>query len=184
MKSRFNGRSSPAASSRATPRWPMQSGRLEVISASMIAWLGITEVRGSPGVPRSRIRMPEWSSPSMSSAAEASIPLAFSPAMFMSLTSLPLGTVVPGRATGTTVPGTALGAPAMICITRPPTSTWWIQSGLRDLGCGFCSSTLPITICDRSTKVSDSTSTPSRVRTSAASLGVTPLRSRKSLSHS
>ncbi len=59
MKSRFTGRSSPAASSRATPMWPMQSGRLDVTSASMIAWFGITLVSGSPGVPRSRIRIPE-----------------------------------------------------------------------------------------------------------------------------
>ena len=54
----------------------MQSGRLEVTSTSKIAWLGITVVRGSPGVPLSRIRMPEWSSPSISSSAEQSIPLA------------------------------------------------------------------------------------------------------------
>ena len=112
----------------------MQSGRLEVISASMIAWLGMIEVRGSPGLPRSRSRMPEWSSPSISSSAEHSIPLALKPAMFMSLTTLPLGTVVPGSATGTSVPGTALGAPAMICSTRTPMSTWWIHRGVRDFG--------------------------------------------------
>ena len=76
MKSRLSGLSRPAASSRAIPRWPMQSGRLEVTSASMIAWLGITDDSGWPGVPRSRIRIPEWSSPSISSAAEQSIPLA------------------------------------------------------------------------------------------------------------
>ena len=47
--------------------------------------------------------------------------------MVMSLTTLPLGTVVPGRATGTSEPGTALGAPAMICSTWPPRSTRWTQ---------------------------------------------------------
>src|ERR1700747_1490437 len=41
-----------------------------------------------------------------------------------------------------------------------------------------------MTISDRSTIVSDSTSTPRRVRTSAASLGVTPPRATKSPSHS
>src|SRR5579859_5852069 len=104
--------------------------------------------------------------------------------MFMSFTSFPLGTVTPGSATGTSVPGTAFGAPAMICSTRPPRSTWCTHNGLRDFGCGTCSSTLPITISDRSVTVSDSTSTPSRVSTSAASLGDTPARSTKSLNHS
>ncbi len=185
MKSRLSGRSRPAASSRATPRCPMQSGRLEVISISMMAWLGITVVRGSPGFPPSRMRMPEWSSPRRSSSAEQSIPLALYPAMFMSLTSFPFGTVVPGSATGTRVPGTALGAPAMICCTRPPPrSTWCTQRSLRDFGCFFCSRTFPTTIWDKSTRVSDSTSRPSRVSTSAASLGVTSVRSTKSPSHS
>src|SRR5438445_417615 len=41
-----------------------------------------------------------------------------------------------------------------------------------------------MTIWERSTIVSDSTSTPSRVRTSAASFGVTPSRSTNSPSHS
>ncbi len=104
--------------------WPMQSGRLDVTSASMIAWFGMTEVSGSPGLPESRIRMPEWSSLSSSSSAEQSIPFALKPAMFRSLTSLPFGTVVPGSATGTREPGTALGAPAMICSVWSPRSTW------------------------------------------------------------
>src|SRR5258708_7180323 len=50
MKSRLSGRSRPAASSRATPRCPMQSGRLDVTSISMTAWLGVTEVVWGLGV--------------------------------------------------------------------------------------------------------------------------------------
>src|SRR6266851_4222023 len=184
MKSTFIGLSSPAASSRATPRWPMQSGRLEVTSTSMVAWLGMTVVSGSPGRPESRMRMPEWSSPRRSSSAEQSIPFALKPAMLRSFTTLPLGTVVPGSATATKEPGTALSAPAMICSVRPPRSTWCTHSGLRDFGCFFCSITLPTMISDRSITASDSTSMPTRVSTSAASFGVTPSRSTKSPSHS
>src|SRR6266849_865740 len=184
MKSTFIGLSRPAASSRATPRWPMQSGRLDVTSTSIVAWLGMTEVSGSPGWPESRMRMPAWSPLRRSSSAEHSIPLALKPAMLRSFTNLPFGTVVPGRATGTSEPGTALSAPAMICSVRPPRSTWCTQSGLRDFGCFFCSMTLPAMIWDRSITVSDSTSMPRRVSTSAASFGVTPSRSTKSPSHS
>ena len=43
---------------------------------SIVAWLGITDSSESPGFPASRMRMPEWSSPSSSSSAEHSIPLA------------------------------------------------------------------------------------------------------------
>ncbi len=162
----------------------MQSGRLDVTSTSMLAWLGMTEVSGSPGRPESRMRIPEWSSLRSSSSAEHSIPLALKPAMLRSFTSLPLGTVVPGSATGTSEPGTALSAPAMICSVRPPRSTWCTHSGLRDFGCFFCSMTLPTMIWDRSITFSDSTSMPRRVSTSAASFGVTPSRSTKSPSHS
>src|SRR5436305_4666822 len=64
-------------------------------------------------------------------------------------------------------------------IRCPPRSTLFPYTTLfrSDVGCLTCSSTLPMTICDRSTRVSDSTSTPSRVRTSAASFGATPSRS-------
>src|SRR2546429_61911 len=55
MKSTFMIRSRPAASSRATPMWPIQAGRLEVTSASLIAWVGLPVVTGNkaamPGIP-------------------------------------------------------------------------------------------------------------------------------------
>ena len=136
MKSASKSRPAAAASSRAMPRCPRQSGRLGVISASRIASTGMYFASDSPGSPRSRSRIRgSRSSPRSSSSAEQSIPWAASPAIFPSRTTLPLGVTVPGSATGTSVPATALGAPAMICRTwPPPTSTWWIQSGLLERG--------------------------------------------------
>ena len=113
------------------------------------------------------------------------MPWASSPAIFPSRTSVPLGTRVPGSATGTRVPATALAAPATICrVWPPPMSTWWIQSGLFERGCSRCSRTRPMTIAERSITESDSILVPDIVSSSAASAGLNPAVSTYSPSHS
>ena len=186
MKSALKSRPEAAASSRATPRCPRQSGRLGVISASKMASIGMYFASDSPGSPRSRSMIRgSLSSPSSSSSAEQSIPCAASPTIFPSRTRVPLGTRVPGSATGTMVPFTALGAPAMIWMTfPPPMSTWWIHSGLLERGWSFCSRTRPTTIAERSMTWTDSTLVPVIVSRCAASCGVMPPVSRYSPSHS
>ena len=115
-----------AWTSRAMPKRLRQSGRLGVTSKSMTT--SPSPVAEAKEVPTGRFSssttMPSWLSPSPSSSSAQSIPSDATPRILAFLICMPLGSVVPGRATATVCPAATLGAPQTMVLTLVPTSTW------------------------------------------------------------
>ena len=115
-----------AATSRATPTWLSQSGRLGVTStSSTVSW---NPYRSSAGVPFGRLvsssTIPEPSSPSSSSVAEQIMPQLSTPRIFDFLMRKSPGSTAPTRASKTVSPVRTFGAPHTTCTGSPdPSST-------------------------------------------------------------
>jgi hypothetical protein len=158
------------ATSRATPRMDSTSPRLgAVLRSSTLSRRPTASTTSTPTrVSGGRTRIPEWSSNTPSSRAEASMPSETAPRTLRRPISTPPGSLAPGAAQGTTSPGAKLRAPQTTERSSPPASTRTSTSRSAS-GWGSIPSTRAVTIPARSspTRWMVSTSMPAKVSRSA-----------------
>ena len=181
MRGGFSGAPVSAATSRAMPKtlrpWPRfgVSLSVKIVSSSCRCWR-----RSAPtGAASSRISRPPWSSESLSSRAEQSMPRLSTPrilptSMRNGLASSPSpagGSSAPTRASGTLMPARTFGAPQTISSVSPPPAFTWQTRSLSAFGCLATSSTSATTTPWNGGAAGrrSSTSSPAMVRRSASS---------------
>src|SRR5829696_4632049 len=158
------------AASRAIPRMDRTSPRLgAVLMSSTLSRSPTASTASTPtGVSGGRTRIPEWSSNTPSSRAEASMPSETMPRTVRRPISGSAGSLAPGAAQGTTSPGAKLRAPQTTERSSPPAS---MRTSTRRSasGWGSTSSTRAVTIPARSspTRWMVSISSPAKVSFSA-----------------
>src|SRR5919109_3381008 len=172
----FSSVPSSTATSRAMPRMERMSPRLGALFTSRTASRRPTaSTRSAPtAVSGGSTRMPEWSSKTPSSRAEASMPSDHWPRTWRRPTSTPPGSLAPGAAHGTTSPGAKLRAPQTTERSSPPASMR-TSTSRSALECWATSTTRAVRMPARSspTRSTVSISMPAKVSLSARSSGDT-----------
>src|SRR5829696_772130 len=161
---------SSSATSRAMPRMDRMSPRLgAVLTSRTLSRSSTASTTSTPtGVSGGRTRIPEWSSNTPSSRAEASMPSDQAPRTLRRPISIPPGSLAPGAAQGTTSPGAKLWAPQTTERSSPPASTR-TRTSRSASGCWVTSRTRAVRMPARSspTRWMVSISMPAKVSRSA-----------------